>query len=167
MISLSKAAVRKALAAQATEIRSFPESIWPLWHEQSGRALPIPLSRGTCGRSSLFLGKALDFEGFDAEIAIGNPFDTDGQTRVSAYGFFSGHRWESHTWVCCENMIVDITADQFDAAPVVVTDVDDPLYRANHSDAADPSSITARHAAVESVWPHWLAFRDSRPILLA
>jgi hypothetical protein len=86
--------------------------------------------------------------------------------RISLCGFLSGDRWESHAWVRCEGFIVDITADQFDAAPIIVTDASDPRYQASQSDAAYPTSIVARHAAVEDVWPQWLAFRSRRPFFL-
>ncbi len=150
------------LVGHIADTRLFLETIWPLWHERRGDAVPSPNSRGTCGRSSLFLCKALRLEGLECEFAIGNPFDATGLNRVSPFGFFSGDRWESHAWAHCGGLILDITADQFGAPPIIVTSADDPRYNANQSDAAYPSSIAARHAAVESVWPQWLTFRSRR-----
>ncbi|HWK32476.1 MAG TPA: hypothetical protein VNR51_02185 [Hyphomicrobium sp.] len=78
---------------------------------------------------------------------------------IGPFGFFAGGRWQSHAWVRSGDWIVDITADQFDADPVVVTPACDPRYGAGACDTALPEFIAARRRAVDALWPLWLAWR--------
>ena len=56
---------------------------------------------GSCGDASLLLGKYLEDSGLnDFEYVSGEFYDSDGQYR-------------SHAWLEKENLIIDITTDQF------------------------------------------------------
>jgi hypothetical protein len=159
MLPLNSRPETATFVALAADVRSFLEPVWPLWHQRSGRPVPTPASAGTCGRSSLFLRDVLRLEGFCAEWTIGNPHRADGGEIGTSEGFFTGMRWESHAWVSCLGMIIDVTADQFGADAIIVTTEPDARYRANGHDAASRSSIEARHSAVAFIWPEWLAHR--------
>ncbi|WJH39144.1 hypothetical protein N7E02_19930 [Aliirhizobium terrae] len=106
-------------------------------------------------------------EGFPAKIAVGNPFGEDGRMRITNAGFLAGRCWESHAWICCEDMIVDVTADQFGGDRLIITHSSDLRYCANGLDAASRLSMEARRTAVAQIWPEWLAYRrDHLPALL-
>lgn len=53
--------------------------------------------------------------------------------------------------------LADLTADQFGAAPVIVTPADDPRYGAHTQDTATPEAIAARLRTVDELWRDWLA----------
>ncbi len=81
---------------------------------------------------------------------------------VGPYGFFFSHRWKSHAWVECEGWIVDITADQFGADPIIVTPVADPRYGKGDADTALPEYVLTRTKAVNAILLSWVEFRAAR-----
>jgi hypothetical protein len=50
--------------------------------------------------------------------------------------------------------ILDVTADQFGAPPVIVAAADDPRYGVG-DDTAPARTRTARRPAVDRLWPQW------------
>lgn len=139
----------------ARAVRAFLEPVWPEWHAAAGR-IPEPLSRCTCGRSSLFLARVLE-EGFGlaALWTNGTPRLAPGGPELGPFGFRAGGRWESHAWVVVSaTTIVDVTADQFGAPAVIVAPLSDPRYGAG-GDTALPEYRAKRHAAAEALWPRW------------
>jgi hypothetical protein len=74
--------------------------------------LPFTMSyfpSGACGDTSLLLGAYLADNGFkDFRYISGDRGSKDANT------------WTSHAWLACGSLVVDITADQFDDAPVAV-----------------------------------------------
>ncbi len=137
----------------AHRVRAYLEQLWPQWHAVSGRALQTPLSRGTCQTSSLFLQKVLASHGWDASVACGNIPDCD-------VGFFDGHLWHGHAWVCCDGFIIDITADQFGQPPVRICTISEKTYRAGGTDTAYPSAISSRESKVQTALKGWHAQSD-------
>lgn len=145
-----------AILSIATDARAFLEPIWEDWHRAwGGERLAIP-SENTCGRSSLFLQRALVHAGFAAEWVSGVP---DADSTGPKIGFFDGRNWRSHAWVESHGFVVDVTADQFGAAPVTVCPLDTNGYRMGTGDAALPSFVAARADAVAAIWPRWIAAR--------
>ncbi len=71
------------------------------------------------------------------------------------YGFFTGDDWTSHAWVEVADIVVDITADQFGHAPVTITSVQDPAYRASKDQRYQLRPTPAAMAAVDEIWPLW------------
>jgi hypothetical protein len=73
---------------------------------------------GSCLYASVLLSQALSqFGGCTAQVCGGGLEDET--------GYFDGHDWQPHFWVEAKDYsgkewLVDITADQFGAAPVVV-----------------------------------------------
>lgn len=143
----------------ASAARAYLEPVWRTWHQAAGRPIPAPPSTHTCGRSSLFLRNILRAEGHPAEWTNGIARPSESEADRGPFGFFAGRRWENHAWVVSGGLIIDITADQFGAAPVIVTPLADRRYSASGIDTADPRAIEARYAAVQALWPGWLAWR--------
>lgn len=143
----------------ALSARAFLEPVWIRWHEARDQHVPLVLSTNTCGRSSLFLRDVLRHEGYAARWVNGVPRPAEDAPCFGPYGFFAGQRWESHAWVVCEGQIIDITADQFGAEPVIVTSLSDSRYSAGPEDTAYPEAVQARFDAVASVWPEWLSYK--------
>lgn len=138
----------EAILAIATDVRAFLEPVWRDWHLVRGGELPSIASENTCGRSSLFLQRALIDAGFAAGWVSGVPLPDRSDDPV---GFFDGEIWRSHAWVQCEDLIVDITADQFGDRPVKVICVDNDLYRKGSGDLALPEFVAARNEAVATI----------------
>lgn len=113
----------------AVAARRFMEPIWLGWHSTWNGDAPSTPSQWTCGRTSLFLVRALAAEGLDASWASGTPRLSPAGPELGDFGFLSDIGWQSHAWVECGNIIVDITADQFGAPPVLITDRHDRRYR--------------------------------------
>ena len=145
------------------DVREFLAPVWVRWRQSRGEPVLATPSTNTCGRSSLFLRDVLRSEGFSAEWTSGVPRLAEEGADIGPFGFFSGRRWESHAWVVSNNFILDITADQFGAAPVIVTPIVDDRYRAGYKDTAMPSARRARQEAVEALWPEWLSHRAISP----
>jgi hypothetical protein len=150
--------MRQQLFEIAVSARLFIEPIWHEWHRALG-SHPAIASRHTCGRSSLFLVEALRHEGVAALWVSGVPRLSEQGPEIGPYGFYAGDRWESHAWVSCDAWIVDITADQFGADPVVVARAGDSRYSAGERDTTLPAHVAARRKAVDDLWPKWLAHR--------
>jgi hypothetical protein len=150
---------RADLFCVALATRAFLKPAWVRWQHAHGEPIAEVLSSNTCGRSSLFLRNVLRAEGFPAEWANGTPRLSEDGPDIGPFGFFTGHRWESHAWVVSGDLILDITADQFGAPPVIVTSVSDERYRTGSGDTAPQSAIEARRVTVETLWPDWLSHR--------
>ncbi|WDZ76013.1 hypothetical protein PWG15_15555 [Ensifer adhaerens] len=133
------------------------EPIWLEWHRTWGGHLPAPLSQWTCGRTSLFLVRALNAEGLDACGVSGTPRAGPLEPEIGPFGFLHNGSWQGHAWVECGDFILDITADQFGAPPILVVDRADTRYNKGERDTALPEFVLARQRAVEAIWPRWLA----------
>lgn len=145
-----------AIRNLAVAARQFMEPIWPEWHSHRSGDAPLTPSQWTCGRTSLFLSRALNARGFSASWASGTPRLSPDGPELGPFGFFSETGWQSHAWVQCGDIIIDITADQFGAPPVLITDRQDLRYRKSAHDTALPEFILARERAVDEIWPRWL-----------
>lgn len=154
-------AVIRNLAAAA---RRFMEPIWLEWHSVRNGEAPITPSQWTCGRTSLFLARALTSEGFAASVASGAPRPSPDGPELGPFGFFTQTGWQGHAWVECDTFIIDVTADQFGAAPVLISDRHDRRYGKGDRDTALPEYILARHRAVDEIWPRWLGMRQGASI---
>jgi hypothetical protein len=141
-----------ALRQLAIEVRAFLAPHWREWHAKWGPPNPQTPSQWTCSRSAAFLAFALEQAGSPAWVASGRP-GIDLQAPPS--GFFAGDHWEDHAWVVCGDRIIDITADQFGEAEVVIADLSDARYRAGQ-DAETTLPLTTRGSlAVEELKGLW------------
>ena len=143
----------------ATDARSFLEPIWIEWHDAWEGDSPSIASRWTCGRSSLFVVNALGHEGIAATWKSGVPRDFEDGPDHGAFGFRANGKWESHAWVEAGGYIVDVTADQFGAPPVIVVSKGDERYIPGEMDRALPIHVANRKNAVAAIWPRWLDYR--------
>lgn len=150
------------LARLTVRMRRFMEPVWLRWHQAwqavDGDAIPDVPSRFTCGRTSLFVCRVLQAKGYDAAWVNGVPRLKEDGPDEGPYGFWDGRRWQSHAWVECAGWIIDITADQFGAHPVIVVPVDDHRYGKHLNDTALPMFVAAREQTVLDIWPEWSAF---------
>ena len=138
------------LSFAATEVRQFLTGEWPRWHQERGNPVPKILSAATCGRSSAFLQRVITEDcGLPATIGCGT------------FGLLKKHDWISHFWVECDGWIVDVTADQFKAAAVIVTTSDDPRYH-KIDDPALAFYRQERALAAARSWPRWQASDQRR-----
>ncbi|NKE46451.1 hypothetical protein HB662_16835 [Roseomonas frigidaquae] len=123
--------------------RRFLETLWPEWHAERGRPRPAIPSTGTCGRSATFLQRVLAEVGREAEVRHGWFLAPAGPAR--------------HAWVESGGLILDLTADQFGAPPILACPAPDARYRPG-PDTTAPNFQAARTTAVAAVWPRWQAF---------
>jgi len=135
-----------SLTTIASSARSFLETIWPDWqlesHRSHGGAAPTIMSYSTCGRSSTFVQKVLDDLGMAAEVR---------------HGWFQAEVSEArHAWVAIGSWFVDVTADQFGADEIIVTDQWDGRYFSD-IDVALPEFRLHRIQAVLELWDRWLS----------
>ena len=143
------------LFSTAKRLRRFMEPVWDDWRAAEPWHHGATPSAGACGRTSLFVRDVLRRQGHDAQWSNGVPRRSE-LAPIGDFGFYVGGRWESHAWVTCQDWIVDITADQFGAPPVIVTPATDPRYAANNLDTADPDAILRRQATATSLIAAWL-----------
>ena len=152
----------------ARAVRSFLEPIWPEWHRDRGRKPDVP-SRGTCGRSSLFLQHVLRHDcRLSADWTTGVPIESQQGPKDPGLGIFTGHDWHAHSWVEVEGgWVVDITADQFLLPAIIVTPIADARYRKGPIDPAGSDFRKARIAAAAALWPLWEASQERAKLLAA
>jgi len=139
-----------AVTQLAYEVRAFLEPQWERWHQKSGSPEGRrTMSEGTCGRSSRFLYAVLKAEGFDAEMAFGSPVECD-------CGYNSPEGWKGHCWIEVRDpaCLIDLTADQFGAAAVIVTSLDDPRY-IRGQDVAGPGWRAERQRLAKAMMKQW------------
>ncbi len=144
-------ATERRLFLIALQVRAFLEPAWLEWHTSSGGDIPAPLSRSTCGRSSLFLKRVLHALSPCA-----------GDAPQAYFGFHAGNEWKSHAWVETCDRIIDLTADQFGDEPVIVTARPDPRYQKGVCDSDYPEFVRAHRRAVERLWARWQAWSGRR-----
>lgn len=131
------------------------EPVWDDWQAADPSHRGATPSAGTCGRTSLFVRDVLRRQGHDAHWSNGIPRRSE-TSPIGDFGFLVHGRWEAHAWVTCQGWIIDITADQFGAPPVIVARTTDPRYAANDLDTADPESIARREATAARLMAAWL-----------
>ena len=127
----------------ATDVRFFLEDQWPIWHHRRGRSQPMPLSRGTCQTSSLFLSEALRDHNLNGVVRQGN-------SPGKAEGFLHKGSWIGHAWVEISGFVVDITGDQFDLPTVSIEPIEMGRYREGFDTASDAAKARRRELVIES-----------------
>ncbi len=140
-----------ALFLIAAAARHFLEEIWPVWQDHTSHEFNVPvpnvMSSGTCGRSSSFLVRVLDECEIEARVDHGW-FRDAGSADMSM-------NKSKHAWVTADSWIIDITADQFGARPVVLTPHGDVRYE-NGMDTANEVAKARRVESIDALWGQWL-----------
>ncbi|WAC47786.1 hypothetical protein OVA03_13910 [Asticcacaulis sp. SL142] len=150
-MSVNKASVLWALAIRT---RNFLLPEWADWQKRRGLSPPVP-STWTCVRSSMFLSRVLNAEGYDATWVNNIPRLSEDAPELGPYGYFTGTRWEAHAWVMYDGWIVDITADQFGGDEVTITGLENPLYGLSGVDTAPDETKVSREAEIDALWLRW------------
>ncbi|WNZ24543.1 hypothetical protein HJG54_17910 [Leptolyngbya sp. NK1-12] len=117
----------------AFTVRQFLEPHWLAAH-QGWNEIPSPLSRWMCRYSSIFLVMLLrELQSEHVWEIVGGrpPQDMDGTLQAQVGMLGCDGIWCDHCWVKGNELIIDLTADQFGHAPVIVTHTSDQRYRAN------------------------------------
>ena len=97
------------------------------------------------------------------QILCSQGFDAEWRTGVAeeCCGFFDGQLWPSHSWAVCNGLILDITADQFAAPPVIIVPDGDRRYRGSALDPAGPEWQARRRQAADEAFTLW---RQQMPV---
>jgi hypothetical protein len=116
------------------EIRGFLEPRWLRLHKLWGEHQPITPSQQMCRYTSIFLKEVL--ENFSDEswwLVAGRPLNREVEgTKDGYFGFCTSQGlFFDHCWVQSANLIVDLTADQFEAEPIIITSTSDSRYHPN------------------------------------
>jgi len=156
------AEVQNMLLATATTVRTFLLPHWRRWHEAWGPPAPTMLSQWTCVRSSLLLVRALERQGIPVALRSGQPVVEAANDAGGNYGLLTVGGWAGHAWVEAAGFVIDITADQFGHAPVLVTSVDDPAYRHADEGPHQLKPTLAGVAAVDEIWTSWCSYVDQQ-----
>ncbi len=147
--AVAGANTRRMMWAIATAARSFLQPQWRRWHETWGPPAPQTLSQWTCVRSSLLLTDTFERRGISAGLRSG---------RGDGFGIRVAGCWESHAWVEADGRLIDITADQFGYAPVIVARFDHPAYRPAQHSLGQLAPSRAAVDAIAEIWPAWSAY---------
>lgn len=116
-----------------TQVRVFLEPLWQEKHRQyNDENIFIP-STYMCRFTCVFLSQVLFENGFGIwEISAGRPLESENHTIYGKYGYRSEDgKWHDHTWLVQENMIIDITSDQFGGSKVGFYSEDKKDYCSN------------------------------------
>ncbi len=108
-----------------------------------------------CVRSSLFLARVLNRCGLDAAFQSGRPVDQAPHGLTTDFGVLTASGWVSHAWVKAGDFLIDITADQFGHAPVILTSIGDPAYRGGDRAECRLIPTASGIAAVDDIWTLW------------
>lgn len=157
---------RMMLFAVATTARNFLLPHWSRWHHLWGPPLPAMASQWTYVRSSIFLVKVLHRYGIDAKLQSGQPPKEAPIIASEKCGLFTADGWMGHAWVEANGFVVDITADQFGHAPVIVTPADDTTYQPSRNEAHRLTATENGIAAIDEIWPSWWGDVDRRFLLV-
>lgn len=101
------------------EIRHFLVPLWKEWGKSRRPVFPVTIKgEGMCRFTSVFLARIL---GPEWRFSCGSPqyCHASGQL-LEAGGFWDGLAWHEHCWVSNGRDIVDLTASQFGALPVLL-----------------------------------------------
>jgi hypothetical protein len=126
------------LLSLCSQARQFLEPRWLLLHQSWEDPQPEVISKYMCRYTSIFL-KAILNGGADASwrLVAGRPIAEKYEgTEKGCFGFrTSNGLFFDHCWLQSADLIVDITADQFEDEAIVITPIGDPRYYPNLEEA--------------------------------
>jgi hypothetical protein len=116
------------------KVRTFLEPHWVKAHEEwQDIPVPCPPSKYMCRYSCLFLKKVLKDNHYgEWQIVLGRPsIETEG-TAEGKYGYKSPvGSWHDHAWLIQGDLLLDITADQFQGNAIYLGDKNHSKYNPN------------------------------------
>lgn len=101
----------------------------------------------------------------EATFQSGRPIGQAPYDIGRGFGTLTSGDWVSHAWVEDGHRLIDITADQFDRTPVVLTSIKDPAYRSGDCAECRLTPTAAGIAAVEELWSVWWESSDRERLL--
>ena len=116
------------------QYRRFLEPRWFLLHQSWGDTSTEKLSKYMCRYTSIFVKTVLNVDNQASwRLVAGRPVTKEKEgTNKGCFGFrTSSGIFFDHCWVQLDNLIVDITADQFGAEEVIITSASDCRYYPN------------------------------------
>jgi hypothetical protein len=120
------------------EIRAFLEPRWLSLHKSWGELQPKTLSQQMCRYTSIFLKAVLEsYSDRSWRLVAGRPLNREVEgTKDGCFGFCTSRGlFFDHCWVQSVDLIVDLTADQFEAEPIIATSISDSRYHPNLEEA--------------------------------
>jgi len=155
MEGAAKVDVQAMLYDVAATARAFLHPHWLRWHRIWGPPMPATPSQWTCVRSSIFLVRVLQDQGIEASLQSGQSPEPSPGIMPKNCGLLTAGGWAGHAWVEAEGFIVDVTADQFGHAPVVVEPVDVGTYQPAQCEAYRLKPTKAGMTATDEIWSSW------------
>lgn len=140
------------------DIRRFLEPVWITTHKSWGDApVPDPPSKYMCRYSCLFLQHLLRRHVFGQwRIELGRPPSPDlNGTQQGNFGYHAKNGWHDHAWLVRDGVILDITADQYGDAPIIISSITSSKYNANLSEddvATDLEELKKRILSWVDMW---------------
>lgn len=133
--------------------RSFLEAMWFHTHREWQDEQPSVPSRHMCRYSSLFLKRILKKNhDINADIIAGRPSQELDGTPQGEYGFEDANgNLHDHCWLQVNDWIIDITADQFGAEKIILTQ-NAPFHHAS----PDQSAFQEEYQILQSRVDKWL-----------
>ena len=153
------------LLAVATTVRTFLLPHWSRWHQAWGPPIPTVPSQWTCVRSSMFLIRALHRCQIDARLQSGQPPKKGSDIVGENCGLFTAGEWMGHAWVEANGFVIDITADQFGHAPIIVAPASVHIYRPARDEAHRLTPTRNGIVAINEIWPSWCSYVDQQRLL--
>lgn len=116
------------LKVHLVPIREYLQECWKAWASEKNKPENAD-GKNMCRFTAAFLARLLGKPW--RAVGGGCMYDFAGNRVISVGGFFDGETWQPHFWITDGKRIIDLTAHQFGAEPIVITTVDDPRYDAN------------------------------------
>jgi hypothetical protein len=142
------------------DVRRFLEPIWVKTHKSwDDEPMPDPPSKYMCRYSCLFLQQLLQQYGYGQwSIELGRPPSPDlNGTKEGKFGYYAKDGWYDHAWLVKDGVIIDITADQYGDAPIIISSITSSKYNANLSEdnaAMDLKKLKKRAVSWIDMWSH-------------
>jgi hypothetical protein len=142
---------KRALTQRLRAIRLQLVPHWTEWAQRKNRPEAAD-GKGLCRYTAVALSKIL---GKEWKVA-------GGEALVHGHpgGFFDGLEWHGHYWVTNGRHILDITANQFGAPDVIVTEAGDVRYHKNYTQEELSEHIV--HVRVQAI--RWARTFQALPV---
>jgi hypothetical protein len=144
----------------ALRAREFLEPLWIAAHEGwANEPVPNPPSKYMCRYSCLFLKHILKDAGYgEWQILLGRPITEELEgAKNGIFGFCAPNGgWYDHAWLIQNEILIDITADQFGGDRVVVTKSNQSIYNHNLTEIETSSDLEKLSKRVNPWIDLWL-----------
>lgn len=154
--------MRVDLTEYISTVRKFLEPLWIKTHEAwADEPIPTPPSKYMCRYSCLFLQRVLKDAGYgDWRICLGRPLSPELEgTSQGQYGYRSSDgKWYDHAWLTKDDILLDITADQYGDPPVIISSSASGKYNANIPEDYVSTKLKVLEKRVDTWVYEWQAY---------